>query len=137
MEDNTTTGLFLVGNPQPKRERVQSLPPGHGRSKARNGKPSPTYNSWRSMKNRCLVPNNIAYHRYGGRGITIDPRWLGRTGFVNFLSDMGPRPEGKTLDRIDNDKGYRPDNCKWSTWKEQCNNRRPRFTDLMKAALAA
>ena len=75
------------------------------------------------MRERCLDRSNIGYHYYGGRGVTICERW-GK--FENFLADMGERPEGKTLDRIDNEGHYEPSNCKWSTAKEQTENRRPR-----------
>ena len=80
-----------------------------------------TYHSWRSMKSRCYYPKNIAYDRYGGRGITVCSRWL--DSFENFLEDMGVAPTGLTLDRIDNDKGDSKDNCKWSTYEEQNKNR--------------
>lgn len=81
---------------------------------------SPTYQSWRAMFTRCTNPNHVAYQRYGGRGITIAPEW---GDFRNFLRDMGERPVGLSLDRIDNNRGYGPDNCKWSTPTEQANNR--------------
>ena len=83
------------------------------------------YRSWRAMKGRCLNPNDPAYKRYGGRGISIDPLWLS---FETFLADMGARPEGTTLDRIDNDKGYSPDNCRWATNAQQNRNRRMPWT---------
>lgn len=83
---------------------------------------TPEYKSWQSMKSRCNNPNSDKYKWYAGRGIKIDSRWLGKDGFENFLSDMGNRPEGTTLDRIDNDKGYEPGNCRWATKYEQMNN---------------
>lgn len=87
----------------------------------RAGKRTPTYNSWRCMKTRCLNPKHDQYPNYGGRGIKIHEPWLK---FENFLEDMGERPYGKTLDRIDNNGNYEPSNCKWSTNKQQARNRR-------------
>lgn len=72
------------------------------------------------MKGRCLSPKHKAYPAYGGRGITVCEKWLK---FENFLKDMGERPEGKTLDRKDNDKGYYKGNCRWATSDEQYDNR--------------
>jgi hypothetical protein len=83
---------------------------------------SPEYNSWNNMKIRCNNPNHKGYKDYGGRGITICTEWL--NSFQQFYKDMGPKPIGTTLDRIDNNKGYEPSNCKWSTYSEQAKNRR-------------
>lgn len=81
---------------------------------------SPTYVSWRNMRARCENPNHDSYHAYGGRGITVCDRWLK---FENFLEDMGERPDGMTIDRLDSERNYDPVNCKWSTYAEQTWNR--------------
>ena len=79
-----------------------------------------TYNSYNSMRQRCSNPNFKDYHLYGGKGIKVCKRWL--DDFENFLSDMGERPEGKTLDRKSSDGNYEPENCRWATAIEQANN---------------
>lgn len=105
------------------RERSRECSTKHGYSG------SPTYRSWSGAKGRCSNPNHVAWEDYGGRGITICERWRGEHGFENFLSDMGPRPDGMTLDRRNNGLGYSPDNCRWATPKEQSNNRRRRSVE--------
>lgn len=82
---------------------------------------TPTYRSWSSMKMRCVNPKAVDYARYGGRGISVCHRWL--HSFQNFLADMGERPHGMQLDRIDNSGHYEPGNCRWVTKRDNARNR--------------
>lgn len=79
----------------------------------------PTYRSWEAMKQRCNNPTNASYDRYGARGISYTPSW---ESYANFLEDMGERPEGTTLDRIEGSKGYYKENCRWADKYTQRDN---------------
>src|SRR5574341_1719101 len=94
----------------------------HGHCAGRGpGGRSPTYGSWRAMVYRCHSPSDSSYAKYGAKGVMVCARW--RKNFENFLADMGERPNGTTLDRIDNTKGYEPGNVRWATATTQQNNR--------------
>ena len=97
----------------------RSLKHGHKRRSAE----TKSYRAWNNMLNRCTNPNVKSFPDYGGRGITICERWLK---FENFLEDMGPSPEGLSIDRLDNDIGYSKENCAWRTSLDQARNRRKR-----------
>lgn len=95
------------------------LPPDNQRAlfTTHNMHTSRTYHSWQHMKTRCYNPRHIGYKDYGGRGIAVCDRW--RHSFENFLADMGERPPGHTIGRIDHDKPYEPGNCQWETRRQQ------------------
>lgn len=105
-------------------ETIRAARPGyhikkHGHNS--RGNPSKTYTTWSSMIQRCQNPKERSYSRYGGAGITVCKRWQK---FENFLADMGVKPDGLTIERIDSKKGYSPNNCKWATVMEQNRNRK-------------
>jgi hypothetical protein len=92
---------------------------------AASAKATPEYNSWRNMKARCHNPSHNRYHDYGGRGITVCDKWS--DSFAVFLEDMGEKPTPThSIDRIDNEGSYKPDNCRWATPTEQNRNHRIR-----------
>ena len=92
------------------------------------------YKAWRAAFNRCYNRMTPSFPDYGGRGITMCERW--RDDFPAFLADMGPRPDGHSIDRIDNDRGYSPDNCRWATRSQQAANRRKDFLTVKAEGIA-
>jgi hypothetical protein len=98
------------------RERRLNLPRGKHHKKSH-----PSYGSWYAMWRRCTSPKHVNYPNYGGRGITVCDRWKS---FDAFVEDMGDRPQGRTIDRINNDLPYSPNNCRWATAKQQRANQR-------------
>lgn len=93
----------------------------HGQ--ARKGKETPEYYTWKTMLSRCRSPTSNDWEYYGGRGIRVCDRWHT---FENFFADMGPRPDGHSIERVNNDGNYEPTNCKWIPKAEQARNQRPK-----------
>jgi hypothetical protein len=111
-------------NCQPKRKVYTTTSVANGQAKLLYRSTHPNYGSWHAMILRCNDPKHIAFQRYGGRGIKVCTRWLN---FDLFTEDMGTKPSQlHSIDRIDNDLGYEPSNCRWATSKEQKANQRPR-----------
>lgn len=106
-----------------RRSRFGLLPLDAPKLERHHMKHSPEYSSWLGMKERCSNPNHRSYARYGGRGISVCDRW--KQSFTAFLSDMGPRPKGCTIDRVDGNSDYEPSNCRWASVKVQSINKVP------------
>jgi hypothetical protein len=102
-------------------ELVRNLRHGHGSNM--RGR-SPEYQTYRGMRDRCTQPGHPSWKYYGGRGVQVCSRWLGPHGFHNFLFDVGRRPPGRMLDRIDVNGHYTPGNVRWADAKTQANNKR-------------
>ena len=125
MTDETRAKISAANKGQKRsdafRAKMSKIKTKHGYAK--RGQKTSEYTTWESMNARCNNQNNPSYEDYGGRGIKVCESWKN---FQHFYDDMGERPEGMSLDRIDNSLGYDKENCRWATAKEQIHNQRPR-----------
>lgn len=116
----TTKRHHLVLNSNTKSCGCFNRQLGRDRFKTHGLSETPTFKIWTGMMSRCYVKKNTGYKQYGAKGVTVCERW--KTSFINFLNDMGERPAGLSLDRIDGTRGYSPENCRWATRKQQREN---------------